>query len=82
NFFGWFATGAIIFALFGHRWPRRGWAHFAGASVMLFFALIAASRGYIVPCALGLALVGFAAWQRFFGGEEREARDEARWSLR
>jgi putative membrane protein len=59
NFFGWFATGAIIFAFFGHRWPRRGWAHFAGASVMLFFALIAASRSYVVPCALGFGLVVF-----------------------
>ncbi|WP_352431056.1 carotenoid biosynthesis protein [Pyrinomonas sp.] len=75
NFFGWFVTGAIIFALFGTRWRRRGWSHFAGASVMLFFASIAASRGYVVPCALGLALVGLAAWRRFFGSEARSAHD-------
>ncbi|MBC7931124.1 MAG: carotenoid biosynthesis protein [Rubrivivax sp.] len=56
NFVGWFVTGLLACRLFGRRLGPNFWAGCVGASIVLFFALIALANSLHVPALIGLLL--------------------------
>jgi putative membrane protein len=57
NFAGWFAASLVIFALLqGRAWRPNFWHRLAGASIILFFTLIALSFHLWAAALAGLAL--------------------------
>lgn len=57
NFVGWFACSLSIFALFGQRkWPPNFWHRLTGASIILFFTLIALSFHLFLAALIGFGL--------------------------
>jgi putative membrane protein len=55
NFAGWFLASLLIFAIFRRGWKPNSYARLIGASVPLFFTLVALANG-LIP----IALIGFA----------------------
>ena len=61
NFAGWFVVSAVIFALLrvdATPWRDNRWALHVGASIILFFAIIAFSHGLWLCGAAGVLLLG------------------------
>jgi putative membrane protein len=56
NFAGWFVASFSIFALLGRSWRANLWHRLVGASIILFFALVAVSFRLWTAAAVGFAL--------------------------
>ncbi|HYP02856.1 MAG TPA: carotenoid biosynthesis protein [Pyrinomonadaceae bacterium] len=56
NFAGWFVASLAIFALFRQKWRPNFWHRLTGASIVLFFTLIACSFGFYWAALVGFAL--------------------------
>ena len=60
NFAGWFLVSAVIFVMLRMdvaRWRHNPWALHIGASIILFFAIIAASYGMWLCGTIGMLLI-------------------------
>jgi uncharacterized membrane protein len=56
NFAGWFIASLAIFALFREHWRPHPWASATGASIILFFTLIALSFHLYTAALIGFGL--------------------------
>ena len=56
NFVGWFVCSLAIFMLFRQRWPPNLWHRLTGASIILFFTLVALSFQLFAAALVGLSL--------------------------
>lgn len=63
NFAGWFIVSLAIFALLrGSEWGANIWHRLTGASIILFFTLIALSYHLWLAALVGLVLCAFDVW--------------------
>jgi putative membrane protein len=57
NFLGWFVCSLSIFVLFGRqRWQPNLWHRLTGASIVLFFTLVALSFHLLIAALIGFGL--------------------------
>ena len=68
NFAGWFGVSLVIFATTGRNWTGNSTARYVGLSVLLFFTVIAADAGLIVPAIVGALLFIAHVVARVAGG--------------
>jgi len=59
NFAGWFLTSLIIFSIFRRGWKPNRCARLIGASVPVFFTLVALAHGLFPVALIGLGLCMF-----------------------
>ncbi|MCB9896137.1 MAG: carotenoid biosynthesis protein [Planctomycetes bacterium] len=57
NFLGWFVVSVLIFVLMPGSWRPRAAVRAVGASVILFFGIIALAQDLLVPAGIALALL-------------------------
>jgi putative membrane protein len=57
NFLGWFIVSLIVFAVIGREWSRNVWAGHIGLSIIIFFTVLAVSKGLMIPAMVGTGLV-------------------------
>jgi len=71
NFLGWFVVSLALFLIFRTPWPRRMGVVQVGFSIVIFFALIALTKGIFgaLPAGIGLILLhGWIFWRNRGGG--------------
>jgi putative membrane protein len=56
NFVGWFVCSLAIFVLFRQRWQPNLWHRLTGASIILFFTLVALSFHLFIAALFGFGL--------------------------
>lgn len=76
NFLGWFLVSLVIFGLLGRNWTRNSAAGYIGLSIILFFTIIAFSKGLLLAGAAGagLAILHAVIQRRSAGTSEGEKK--------
>ncbi|MDY6972420.1 MAG: carotenoid biosynthesis protein [Thermodesulfobacteriota bacterium] len=62
NFLGWFIVSLMLFLIYRNPWPRHIGDTHVGLSIVIFFSLIAITRGILGAFVVGAGLVFLHFW--------------------